>query len=89
MEEIQHLLSKALKTNKQVIKGQEFSVEAHITGREDYINLYAGDAVIAVYDTEDQDLNILNYKFKKAVKYFGECLEEEGMEVYIDEGLMD
>jgi predicted regulator of Ras-like GTPase activity (Roadblock/LC7/MglB family) len=89
MEEIQHLLSKALKTNKQVIKGQEFSVEAHVTGKEDYINLYAGDTVIAVYDKEDQDLNILNYKFKKAVKYFGECLEEVGMEVYIDEGLMD
>lgn len=89
MEEIKELLSKALKTNKQVIKGQEFSIKAHLTNREDYINLYVSGAVIAVYDIEDQDLNILNYKFKKAVKYFGECLEEEGMEVYIDEGLMD
>ncbi|WP_026562482.1 hypothetical protein [Bacillus sp. J37] len=89
MDEIKDLLSKALKANKETIKGQEFSVEAHLTGREDYINLYVNDAVIAVYDAEDQDLNIINYDYKKQVKFFGECLEEEGMEVYVDEGLMN
>jgi small nuclear ribonucleoprotein (snRNP)-like protein len=89
MEEIKHLLSMALKSNKEVIKGQEFSIEAQLNGLDDYINLYAKDVVVAVYDANDQDLNILNYEYKKAVKFFGECLEEERMEVYIDEGLMD
>ncbi|APH05540.1 hypothetical protein [Bacillus weihaiensis] len=90
MNEIKHLLSRALKSNKEVVKGQEFSVEAHLKGSDDdYINLYANDAVVAVYDADDQDLNIINYDYKKAVKFFGECLEEEGMEVYIDEGLMN
>jgi len=89
MEEIKDLLSKALKANKEVINGQKFSVEAHLTGREDYINLYANGVVVAVYDADDQDLNILNHDYRKVVKFFGECLEEEGMEVYIDEGLMN
>ena len=90
MEEIKHLLSKALKSNKKVIKGEEFSVEAHLKKRSDnYITLYANDVVVAVYDADDQDLNILKYDYRKAVKFFGECLEDEGMEVYIDEGLMD
>ncbi|WP_096155686.1 hypothetical protein [Bacillus sp. FJAT-45066] len=90
MEEIKHLLSKALKSNKEVIKGQEFSVEAHLKMRSDnYITLYANDVVVAVYDADDQDLNILKHDYRKAVKFFGECLEDEGMEVYIDEALMD
>jgi hypothetical protein len=44
---------------------------------------------VAVYAADDQDLNIINYDYKKAVKFFGECLENEGMEVYVDEGLLD
>lgn len=89
MDEIKELLSKALKDNKKLIKGEKFSVKAQLKGTDDYINLYANDAVVAVYDADDQDLNIINYDYKKEVKYFGECLEEEGMEVYIDEGLMN
>ena len=89
MNEIKDLLSRALKDNKKVIKGQEFGVEAQLKGTDDYINLYANGAVVAVYDVDDQDLNIINYDYKKEVKFFGECLEDEGMEVYIDEGLMD
>ncbi|MBD8069809.1 hypothetical protein [Bacillus sp. PS06] len=71
------------------MKGKEFSIEAQLKGSDDYINLYANDVVVAVYDADDQDLNILNHDYRKAVKFFGECLEEEGMEVYIDESLMD
>jgi hypothetical protein len=89
MNEIVGLLSRALKDNKKVIKGQEFSVEAQLNGTDEYINLYANGAVVAVYDVDDQDLNIINYDYKKEVKFFGECLEDEGMEVYIDEGLMN
>ncbi|OAS88783.1 MULTISPECIES: hypothetical protein [Metabacillus] len=89
MNEIKELLSRALKTNKEIIKGQEFSVEAQLKGTDDYINLYANDVVVAVYDADDQDLNVISYDYKKEIKFFGECLEEEGMEVYIDEGLMD
>ena len=89
MNEIKDLLSRALKDNKKVIKGQEFSVEAQLKGTDDYINLYANGAVVAVYDVDDQDLNIINYDYKKEVKFFGECLEDESMEVYIDEGLMN
>ncbi|MCA1032887.1 hypothetical protein LCL95_17900 [Bacillus timonensis] len=90
MEEIKQLLSLALKSNKKVIKGQEFSVEAHLKKRSDnYVTLYAYDVAVAVYDADDQDLNILKIDYRKAVKFFGECLEDEGMEVYIDEGLMD
>ncbi|MFC4323656.1 hypothetical protein [Litchfieldia salsa] len=89
MEEIKHLLSMALKSNKEVINGQEFSIEAQLNGLDDYINLYAKDVVVAVYDANDQDLNILNHDYRKVVIFFGECLEEEGMAVYIDEGLMD
>ncbi|MBM7603641.1 small nuclear ribonucleoprotein (snRNP)-like protein [Metabacillus crassostreae] len=89
MDEIKALLSKALKDNKKLIKGEKFSVKAQLKGTDDYINLYANDAVVAVYDADDQDLNIINYDYKKEVKYFGDCLEEEGMEVYIDEGLMN
>jgi hypothetical protein len=88
MNEIKDLLSRALKDNKKVIRGQEFSVEAQLKGTDDYINLYANGAVVAVYDVDDQDLNIINYDYKKEVRFFGECLEDEGMEVYIDEGLM-
>ncbi|WP_026559932.1 hypothetical protein [Bacillus sp. J37] len=89
MNEIKDLLSKALKANEETIKGKEFSVQANLKGTDDYINLYVKGAVVAVYDADDQDLNIINYDYKKAVKFFGECLEEEGMEVYIDEGLMN
>ncbi|PAD70684.1 hypothetical protein CHH83_02450 [Bacillus sp. 7586-K] len=89
MNEIKDLVSKALKANKEIVKGQEFAVEANLKGSDDYINLYSNETVIAVYDADEQDLNIINYKYKKEVKFFGECLEEEGMEVYIDEGLMD
>ncbi|TXC91509.1 hypothetical protein FS935_07680 [Metabacillus litoralis] len=89
MDEIKALLSKALKDNKKLIKGEKFSVKAQLKGTDDYINLYVNDAVVAVYDADDQDLNIINYDYKKEVKYFGDCLEEEGMEVYIDEGLMN
>ncbi len=89
MNEIIDLLSQALKANKKTIKGQEFSVQANLKGTDDYINLYANGAVVAVYDADDQDLNIINYDYKNAVKFFGECLEGEGMEVYIDEGLMN
>ncbi|WP_368658661.1 hypothetical protein AB3Z07_05020 [Metabacillus halosaccharovorans] len=89
MDEIKDLLSRALKANKETIKGQEYSVQANLKGTDDYINLYVNDVVVAVYDADDQDLNIINYDYKKAVKFFGECLEEEGMEVYIDEGLMN
>ncbi|WP_226666121.1 hypothetical protein [Metabacillus litoralis] len=89
MDEIKELLTKALKDVKQLKKGKVFSVKAHLKGTDDYINLYANDAVVAVYDADDQDLNIINYDYKKEVKYFGECLEEAGMEVYIDEGLMN
>ncbi len=89
MKEIKNLLTKALKANKEILKGEVFSVEARLQGTDNYINLYADGVVIAVYDADDQDLNIINYDFKNEVKFFGECLEEEGMEVYIDEGLMD
>lgn len=89
MNEIKDLLSRALKANKEVIKGQEFSIYAQLKGADPYINLYANGVVVAVYDADDQDLNIINYEYKKAVKFFGECLEEEGMEVYVDEGLLD
>lgn len=89
MNEIKELLSRAMKTNKEIIKGEQFSVEAQLKGSDDHINLYANGAVIGVYDADDQDLNILNFDHKKDVLFFGECLEEEGMEVYIDESLMD
>jgi hypothetical protein len=89
MNEIKDLLSRAMKSNKEIIKGQEFSVQANLKGTDDYINLYANGAVVAVYDVDDQDLNIINYDYKKEVKFFCECLEDEGMEVYIDEGLMN
>ena len=89
MNEIKDLLSRAMKSNKEIIKGQEFSVQANLKGTNDYINLYANGAVVAVYDVDDQDLNIINYDYKKEVKFFGECLEDEDMEVYIDEGLMN
>ncbi|MFC4323178.1 hypothetical protein [Litchfieldia salsa] len=67
MEEIKHLLSMALKSNKKVIKGQEFSIEAQLNGLDDYINLYAKDVVVAVYDAIDEDLNILNHDYRKVV----------------------
>jgi tRNA(Ser,Leu) C12 N-acetylase TAN1 len=93
LNEIKDLLSKALKANKEIVKGNQFSVEAQFKGKsrddEDFIKLYANGSVIAVYEANEKDLNIINWDYKKEVKYFGDCLEEEGMEVYVDEGLMD
>ena len=69
MNEIKDLLSRAMKSNKEIIKGQEFSVQANLKGTDDCINLYANGAVVAVYDIDDQDLNIINYDYKKEVKF--------------------